>query len=604
MGVPDDVRQRLDIVEVVSQYVPLQKAGRHLKARCPFHSEKTPSFVVSPERQTWHCFGACGTGGDVFSFLMKVEKIEFAEALRRLAERAGVSLAPPSQEAVQARQEADRLHSVNEAAVEYYHQLLLGSAQGEKARGYLQKRGLTAETIGRFGLGYSLDAWRAAQEHLLGRGFPVEDQVAAGLSVSRQDGGHYDQFRGRLLFPIRDQQGKAVGFGGRALDDSTPKYLNTAQTAVFDKGSVLYGIDRAAGPIKKADQAVIVEGYFDVLMAHQKGYANVVASMGTALTERQVAILRKHTRSLVLALDADAAGNEATLRAIVTVGQALGKALVPVPTSAGIRYQATYRGEVRVASLPAGRDPDEVLLEGGDSWAGLVSAALPVIEYVFKATLDKVDLSQTSGKQGAAEKLLPVVAELTDPVVQAYYLQRLGRLLGVPETALRSAMPRVRRSGQAAPKGVAALVPQKQRREEFCLGLLLRYPELRPLGASLAAEDFQCTENREVFRAWQQGADLAVRQQADESLGAHIAELAGQDMPPSEAKEREAHLTQVMRLLRERRLRMLKLEEAAWETEAGDVPLEELEARALPVNTQLHDIFSQPRKDELGQRGS
>ncbi|MBI2917666.1 MAG: DNA primase [Chloroflexi bacterium] len=597
MGVADEVRQRLDIVEVVSQYVQLQKAGRHFKARCPFHSEKTPSFIVSPERQTWHCFGACGTGGDVFSFLMKADKIEFPEALRRLADRAGVALAPPSPEETRAREDADRLYRVNEAAARYYHNLLLSSAPAEGARGYVHRRGLSPETVARFELGYSLDVWRGLQDHLLAAGFSREDTLAAGLCVARQDGGSYDLFRGRLLFPIRNDRGRVVGFGGRALDASNPKYLNTPQTPVFDKGSVLYGIDQATAAIRSADRAVIVEGYFDVLMAHQMGYGNVVASMGTALTERQVAVLRRFTRNLVLALDADAAGDEATLRAIVTVGQALGKATVPVPTSTGIRYQTTYRGDVRVASLPLGKDPDEVLLEGGEAWPSLVANGLSVIEYVFKATLEKLDLTQASGKQGAAEKLLPIIAELTDPVAEAHYLQRLARVVGVTEVTLRSALPRVRRSRQAGAGHVPALVPQRQRLEEFCLGLLLRYPGLRALGSQLAADDFQCTENREMFRLWQEGSDVA-RLQGDESMGAHIAEVVAQALPPATPKEIEADLAQVMRRLRERRLRALKLEEAAWESEDPEVNLEEVEARALPINTQLRQIFSQPPKGE------
>lgn len=601
MGVAEEVRQRLDIVEVVSQHVPLQKAGRHFKARCPFHSERTPSFVVSPERQTWHCFGACGTGGDVFSFLMRMEKIEFPEALQRLAQRAGVTLAPSQQEA-QAREETERLYRINEAAGRYYHDLLLNSSAAEKARGYVRGRGLSAETIGRFQLGYSLDAWRALQDHLLAEGFPREDMLAAGLEVARQDGGSYDLFRGRLLFPIRNPQGRVTGFGGRALDDSLPKYLNTAQTPVFDKGAVLYGIDLAAAAIRSADQAVIVEGYFDVVMAHQKGHANVVASMGTALTERQVAILKRLTRNLALALDADAAGDEATLRAIVTVGQALGKVTVPVPTSSGIRYQTTYHGEVRVVSLPPGKDPDEVLLEGGDVWGTLVSQGLSVVEYAFRAALGKVDLTQASGKQVALERLLPVVAELTDPVQQAQYLQRLARAVGVPEVTLRTSLPRVRGSQPGAEK-VPDLVPQRQKLEEFCLTLLLRYPELRPRGAELAPEDFQCTENREVFRVWREAGDVVGWSRGDQSLSAHVQALMLRELPDSGPQSREADLSQVLRRLRERRLRALKLEEAAWASEQPEVAWDELEARALPVNVQLRHIFSQnqPRTGEKGE---
>ncbi|MBI2865952.1 MAG: DNA primase [Chloroflexi bacterium] len=597
MGVADEVRQRLDIVEVVSQYVPLQKAGRHFKACCPFHSERTPSFIVAPERQTWHCFGACSTGGDVFSFLMKAERLEFGEALRRLAQRAGVTLVPSKEEA-QAQKKTEHLYRLNEAAAQYYHDLLLRSPAAERARSYLQGRGISPETVSRFQLGYSLEAWQALREHLQPEGFPPEDMVAAGLAVPRQGGGSYDLFRGRLLFPICTPQGRVAGFGGRALDDSTPKYLNTPQTAVFDKGAVLYGIDRAAATVKSANQAVIVEGYFDVLMAHQRGFSNVVASMGTSLTERQIAILRKLTRNLVLALDADAAGDEATLRAIVTVGQALGKAIVPVPTSSGIRYQTTYHGEVRVASLPRGKDPDEVLAEGGDAWATLVNTSQTVVEYIFTATTNKMDLTQLSGRQGAAEKLLPIISELSDPVLQGHYLQRLARLVAVPETTLRSALPRPRAPKRPGEVRVPEIVPQKQRLEEFCLSLLLRYPELRTVAAGLEPEDFSCTENREVFRLWQQGLCSSQDIATSEHLAIQLRALQGLESPSMSPRERDASLAQAARRLRERRLRDMKMEEAAWLEEEAEVPWAELESRTLPVNMQLRQIFSQHAKED------
>ena len=314
MNEVEEIKARLDIVDVVGQYVQLQKAGRSFKANCPFHSEKTPSFIVSPERQSWHCFGACGSGGDVFSFVMRREGIEFVEALRLLAARAGVAL-PEQRRSPEEDRQRERVHSANEAAARWYHELLVKNDMGEKAWEYVQGRGIDAPTAEAFLIGYSPPSWEATREHLRERGYSDAELLAASLLVEGEKGLH-DRFRGRLMFPIRDARGRFAGFGARALDERTtpdggppgPKYLNTAQTAVFDKGSMLYALDRAQDGIRREGQAVIVEGYMDVIAAHQRGFDNVVATMGTSLTERQVRLLKRQTRSIVLALDADAAG--------------------------------------------------------------------------------------------------------------------------------------------------------------------------------------------------------------------------------------------------------------------------------------------------------
>ena len=343
----EGIKQRIDIVDLVSQYATLKRAGKGYTALCPFHTERTPSFHVDPARQTWHCFGACGTGGDIFSFNMKKEGCEFREALNILAERAGLTLSQTRDPQEDARR--SRLFDVNEAAAAFFA-AALQRAEGPhassagKARAYIAERHLADASVAMFQLGYAPNSWEALISHLETRGFTAQDAVAAGLAIEG-DRGAYDRFRHRLMFPIRDDRGRVAGFGGRLLPgealgagDAQPKYVNTSQSDVFDKGAILYGLDLAKDAIRGEGRVVIVEGYMDVIAAHEHGYANVVASMGTALTERQVALLKRHTHNLVLALDADAAGSDATLRGVQVVAEHMDHEMTP---------QVNWRGVIR-----------------------------------------------------------------------------------------------------------------------------------------------------------------------------------------------------------------------------------------------------------------
>jgi len=286
----------------------MQKAGRNFKGLCPFHSEKHASFFVFPEQQSWHCFGACGTGGDIYSFIMKKEGIDFGQALRLLAQKGGITLSPLEAPAKAADEKKERLFQINEAATEYYHHLLTSTKVGEAARGYLTRRKIVPEIIKAFRLGFSPDAWETIKNYLLGKSYTEKELVETGLIIEKEEGGSYDRFRNRLMFPICDIQGRVTGFGARVLDDSLPKYINSPQTALFDKSSSLYGIDKAKAAIRKENLVIIVEGYMDVLTAHQHDWQNVVGSMGTSLTEKQVEGIRRLTNSITLALDADLAG--------------------------------------------------------------------------------------------------------------------------------------------------------------------------------------------------------------------------------------------------------------------------------------------------------
>ncbi|MGB6895726.1 MAG: DNA primase [Dehalococcoidia bacterium] len=592
MSVVDEVKQRIDIVDLVGQYVPLQRAGRNFKALCPFHTERTPSFMVFPERQSWHCFGACGSGGDVFTFLMKRENVEFGEALRLLAERAGVTLGGRSDPQEDARRQ--RLREANEAAAQYFHQALLSSSAGQLARDYLASRGLDEATVEGFQLGYSLPAWDALKGHLMGRGFSEEELLTAGLLVEGERGG-YDRFRGRLMFPIRDERGRVAGFGARALDDSEPKYLNTTQTPIFDKGAILYALDRAKEQIRRQELAVIVEGYTDAIAAHQHGLGNVVASMGTSLTERQVNLLKRYTRNLALALDADVAGSEATLRGIQVAADALDKTSVPVPDWRGvIRHQDVLAADIRVISLPEGRDPDDVIRSDPEDWRRLTAEAKPVLDHLFEAVTARLDMSKPRERSRAVGELLPLVGAVSDQVVRAHYLQRLARLAQVDEETLRLQLRR--RGGGRGPEaeGEPPSGPPREPREEFCLALLLRHPDLRERGLALSPELLTMAENRELLEAWRQEPHVdALRQGLLEELREQFERILEKDLPLYEPRELALAFDDCVWRMEQRKLALEKQVSASLlaedEKEAGSERLVEIAHQVWQSGTPPED---------------
>jgi DNA primase len=395
MSVIDEVKSRLDIIEVISSYIPLQKSGRNYKALCPFHSEKTPSFVVFPESQHWHCFGACGEGGDVFTFVMKREGWDFRTALQELARRAGVELRPRTSAQVEAEEEADRLRELLATAAQYYHHLLRHAQEAQSARAYVAKRELSDETAERFLLGYSLPGWDHARDYLTEHGYTVEELIKAGLLVQREESGStYDRFRDRLMIPIRDVQGRVIGFGARTLDpEGVPKYLNSPQTSLFDKSRTLFGLDLARKTIRREDRVVIVEGYMDVMQAQQAGFANVVAQMGTALTEPQLRQLQRYTKRLVLALDPDAAGVQATLRGVEVARETLEQEWEPVFDPRGlVGHEGRLGAEIRVLRLPRGQDPDDLIRKDPRRWATLIEEAVSVVDFYLQILLEGLDL--------------------------------------------------------------------------------------------------------------------------------------------------------------------------------------------------------------------
>ena len=545
MSVVDEVKERLDIVEVISQYVPLKKAGRSYKGLCPFHSEKTPSFVVFPENQSWHCFGACSTGGDVFSFVMKRENLDFSETLATLAERAGVELQPKTGAAAADDQRLARLRQAVADAAVYFNYLLNRAGEAVIARDYLDRRGLTQQTWESWQLGYALDSWDALKDRLVGKGYTLAEISEAGLIIQRDDGsGHYDRFRGRLMIPIRDGQGRAIGFGARVLREEPsrpqPKYINSPQTPLFDKGNILYGLDMAKKAIRDADLAIIVEGYMDVLMSHQVGVANVVAGMGTALTEGQMRQLKRYSNNITLALDPDAAGDHATLRGIEAARQTLDREWQPVFTSTGLlRQESRLRAQLRIAALPDGRDPDELAYADVARWRQVIADARPIVDYYLALIGREEDLSSARGKANAVERMAPLIHEIANPVERTHYIQLLARLIQTDERLIMSQVManrppdekhRPQEIGDSAEADKAGGGVEPQRRpartradgirptattigpEEHLLGCLLSRPDLATkLDAQLieqqvsplGPEDLAGAENRTILATLQ-----------------------------------------------------------------------------------------------------
>lgn len=589
MSIIDEVKQKADIVEVISQYATLTKAGRTFRGLCPFHSEKRPSFFVYPERQSWHCFGACSTGGDVFSFIMKRENMDFGEALRLLAQRAGITI-PSKFEPETKKDERERLYQANEAAAQYFQNLLLNSPAGEKARQYLDRRGLSERTIADFQLGFSLNSWEALKQYLLERGYTESEQLQAGLIIETEDGKRYDRFRNRLMFPINDGRGRVTGFGARALDDSLPKYLNSPQTLIFDKSSNLYGINLATTAIRQQDRAVIVEGYMDVITAHQNGFNNVVASMGTAINDKKINALKRLTRNMVLALDADAAGEEAMLRCV--------------------SYENTLEAEVKVVILPQGRDPDDVIKEDATAWQHLLDKALPIVDFTFNTITAKLDLTTARDKSLVVDRLLPIIAEIKDNTRRDHYLTKLSRSTRTSYRNLESTLgvyiakqkkqPVLKESVTSAAHPLLSSPI-----EEYFLALLLQHPELKERSQSLRPDYFENSQNREIFITWQQASDLpSLRAKLDTVIWEHLDTLINKNIPANQIEPRYADCLLNLRQKFLQNLEAKKAEVLALEAEAGGTAAElaKLEAEGIEPAIQLREVFKEKARRGQEQR--
>ncbi len=603
MSVIDDIRAKLDIVEVVAPYVTLQQSGRTLKANCPFHTERTPSFVVSPERQSWRCFGACAVGGDIFSFVMRAENMEFRDALKTLAQKAGVELQPSRDRAV-----SNAAQSANNAAAEFY-QGVLNSERGKPAREYLDERGVSQEARDKFQLGLSPDSWDGLVQHFRTFGVTREAALAAGLVRQTDDGRPYDFFRGRLMFPICDRDGNVIGFGARALDDSNPKYINTAATEAFDKRNTLYALHMASPTIRQTSTAVIVEGYMDAIAAHEHGFTNVVASMGTALTENQVSQLRSLAQNYVLALDPDAAGQEATLRSLESSWRVFRSAVSRrSPASQSVLSQ--YRPpELKIAELPEGQDPDTLIRNNPQKWEETVAGAQPLLDFVIPALVERTDLSVQDNVVNIVSEIARLINQLEDSD-QFPYLEKLSGQLNIPLDILRASIggrgtaQRQRRRGdsglgQPAEVEVSEAMLRSEASdalEEHVLALLVQHPQLLEDLGEADPQFFRHSENRQLFTMMLTCPTIGeLREGLDTILTGLLGRLEERELPPMSLTERESVRNECLSRLEERHLRDFQF--SLLQTDGPEVaPQRKLTSQVQEVNRRLKELHSTGRK--------
>ncbi len=565
----DEIKSRIDILDLASESgVKLRRSGRNYTGFCPFHDNKrTPAFVVWPESGTWRCFGECNEGGDIFKFVMKKEGIDFKEALQRLAERAGVTLERLQPERPEQREEYERLRRLLEDAVQFYRHHLLNTPAGKSALDYLlEKRNLTMQTVETWGLGYAPQGYETALNHFTSKGYSEQDLTDAGLVSVIEDEGRprrvFDRFRHRIMIPIRDENGRMAGFGARIHPDDPKqdqaKFINTSETPIFSKGRLLYGLDRARKPIRAADQAVIVEGYLDVIAVHQAGFENVISPMGTALTEDQLRLLKRFTRKIVLALDPDAAGQKAVLRGLEAARASMDREEELRFDARGLlRHEARLQADLRVANLPDDLDPDEVVERDREEWKRLIAESKPIVEHVLDTLIADKNVNDPKVKAEIANQVLPLIEDLPNPIERDSYRQMLARRLKVDERSLSGrpaavSPPRRPRPGrepaaEQKPTPAVTQVSRSLKTETACLGLLLRRPDLLPrldrrlqesgLGA-LTAADFEYTDYQLLLGLLQKALEQDeaemphfVQTHVEEGLRDVHASLAAQPTP-------------------------------------------------------------------------
>lgn len=455
----EEVRRKTDIVELISQSVALKKAGRNFKGLCPFHEEKTASFMVSPERQIWKCFG-CGEGGDVYGFLMKQEGMEFGEALRTLADRAGVELKEyrPSKE----QQIKERLLEINHLAGEYYHYLLMEHKTGKQALEYLLKRGIIKASMRRFKIGFAADEWEGLQNFLVRKkAYRPEELEMAGLIIKGTRQGYYDRFRARIMFPLFDHRARTVGFAGRVFEgeEKEAKYVNSPETLLYHKSAVLYGLETTKEAIKKANKAVVVEGELDAISSYQAGVKNVVAIKGSALTEEQAELLKRFCENAALALDEDMAGQAAAKRGI------------EIADKAGLN--------VRIIKLKYGKDPDECSQKSARLWKDSVKAAVPVYDFYISLAVDRYGVKTPEGKRKISDEVSRELAKIENQVIKAHYIKKLSGVLKVNEEAVGEEVEKAERAGMRGGESIkiksqpGITKTRQDRLEEYLLALIL-----------------------------------------------------------------------------------------------------------------------------------
>ena len=470
----EEIKNKLNVLDVISSYIKLTKTGINYRGVCPFHSEKSPSFFVSPTRQMWHCFG-CGAGSSIFDFIMRIEGVEFGNALRILANKAGVEL---KKENPQLRTERTRLHEICDLACKFFEKQLDGSVIGKEVEDYLVGRGITKDSIKKWRVGYSPDTWNGLTDFLISKGYSRDEVIKAGLAIKKDNqstGGNdsYDRFRGRIMFPVFDLNSAVVGFGGRVFkqQNETAKYINTPQTVLYDKSGVLYGLNNAKVAIRKNNQCVVTEGYTDVIMCHQAGFDNTVASSGTALTQKHLVILKRYSDNLVLAFDMDVAGDSATKRGI-NLAQEQGF---------NIKIIGSY-GEGKSKS-----DPADIIKKDSKIWEESVAGAKSIMDYYFDSAFAKFDKNSPSGKKDIGLIVLPAIKRLQNKIEQSHWIQKISQMLQVKEDVVIEELGKivVNQSNveepvkEAKEELVFDKIPENQRKrliEEKILTLVIKNP--------------------------------------------------------------------------------------------------------------------------------
>jgi DNA primase len=487
----EEIKQKLDIVDFIRDYVPLKAAGMNFRGLCPFHREKTPSFMVSPDKQIWHCFG-CGKGGDIFTFLMEMEGIEFVEALRILAPKAGVTLKRQDPRAASQR---NRTLDILELSRRYYHKLYLESNEAKTAREYLNKRGLKEETIEEWQIGYSPDKWEAVLNLLKQKGFKEEEIFKSGMIVrSAKKAGFYDRFRDRIMFPINDVNSNTVAFSARVNPakeetEKMGKYINSPQSQVYDKSRIIFGLDKAKQAIKQNGYAILVEGQMDAISAHQAGFKNTVASSGTALTTDQISLLKRYSPNIMLAFDMDEAGVMAADR--------------------GIREALSQEMNIKVIELPEGKDPDDCIRENKDDFKKAIENAKPLLKYYFDRIFKDLDLGSVDNRREAARKLLPIIVQIGNRIEQDMWLRELSGRINVKEEILRESLlqkketnRRVSSGEEVKASGAAKSPPNRDEKVcEIVLALMIKMPSLIEYVMNhLQVEEIHGHDNKSLYK--------------------------------------------------------------------------------------------------------
>ncbi len=466
----EEIKSRLNIVDVIQSYLKLEKAGINYRARCPFHNEKSPSFFVSPSRQLWHCFGGCNEGGDMFKFVMKIEGIDFPDALKILAQRAGVQLKTQSAEWQKMKTERQLLSEICESACKFFFAQLEKSKTGTEVKEYLLKRGMKEETIKDWRLGYAPDTWQGLSDFLIGHGYKREDIVNAGLAIKKDSQKFFDRFRGRIMFPIFDLNSSVIGFTGRIFgaksDEDMAKYLNTPNTLLYDKSRALYGMDKAKMEVRQKDYCVLVEGNVDCIMSHQAGVKNCIAVSGTALTPLHLGIIKRYSSNLVLAFDMDLAGNNATKK--------------------GIDLALRNGFNVKVISMVSEKDPaDIILMEGEEKWRKLVEEAKPINEFYFELAFKGRNPDSFEDKKRIVNDLLPIFKKIENNIEQSHWIGSLSHRLKIKEEDIRSEMKKVKIEGDSQGDKIENIIKDKKSRKCLLEETLLAIALLDGLKAGL-----------------------------------------------------------------------------------------------------------------------